>query len=354
MEIATKLGLTDEVFCRMVTKTKMLFSNVLGHAGELHYEKILNEKKIKFIKVETDKHYDYLVDNKKIQIKRFETASTNEKFLGVNLTQTHGDRSGKGNFYKKTDFDELVIFDVLFNKYKNISTKQITTNKKFNDCLEGRYKIKRTNKDLLSKDELDFLESFKQKNKLFPDAIENFRNRLKLSYVELLEYSCSLDKNEIDSLFSIDNFRLVVGAKGFAAEEHFNVLLDKNNIPYTQDKDMYSKVDHWVNNKIRIQVKIPHLKSVDHNKWAFKTHKSHGAKEKELYKKNEFDYVALFIGFKMDETKDKYLPVDVSNEFIIIPMTDLDEHPDYPGHLKRVSKFDKKKYMVNDLSLINK
>ena len=98
MEIATKLGLTDEVFCRMVTKTKMLFSNVLGHAGELHYEKILNEKKTKFIKAETDKHFDYLIDKKKIQIKRFETASTNEKFLGVNLTQTHGDRSGKGNF----------------------------------------------------------------------------------------------------------------------------------------------------------------------------------------------------------------------------------------------------------------
>ena len=69
MEIATKLGLTDEVFCRMVTKTKMLFSNVLGHAGELHYEKILNEKKTKFIKAETDKHFDYLIDKKKIQIR---------------------------------------------------------------------------------------------------------------------------------------------------------------------------------------------------------------------------------------------------------------------------------------------
>ena len=36
MKIAYKLGLKDEIFARMVVKTKMLFSNVIGHAAELH------------------------------------------------------------------------------------------------------------------------------------------------------------------------------------------------------------------------------------------------------------------------------------------------------------------------------
>ena len=42
MNIAEKLGLSIEHFCRMATTTKMLFSNILGHAAELHYEKFLN------------------------------------------------------------------------------------------------------------------------------------------------------------------------------------------------------------------------------------------------------------------------------------------------------------------------
>ena len=83
----------DKIFSIMIGKTKMLFSNVLDHAGELHY--------------------DYLVDKKKIQIKRFETASTNDKFLGVNLSQTHGDRSAEVNFYKKTDFDDFLTLPKL-------------------------------------------------------------------------------------------------------------------------------------------------------------------------------------------------------------------------------------------------
>ena len=104
MKIADKLGLKDEIFARMVVKTKMLFSNVIGHAAELHYEKYLKNSKIQFTKADTDNHFDYIVDNKKEQVKRWESAGTNDKFLAINLTQTHGDRSGEGNFYHKKSF----------------------------------------------------------------------------------------------------------------------------------------------------------------------------------------------------------------------------------------------------------
>jgi hypothetical protein len=354
MHISEKLGLTDEIFCRMVIKTKMLFSNVLGHVGELHYENFLNKNKIPYIKAKTDAHYDYVVDNNKDQIKRFETASTNEDYLSVNLTQTHGDRTKEGNFYCKTDFDRLVIYDVLFKKFQIFSVDEIPTNKKYHNYFQGKFKIKRDKDIILTKEQLEFLNVFKIKNKLYPEAIDNFKKKMNISYSKLLEYTCDLSLDEIDTLFTEKNFRLVTGAKGFSAEEHFNVLLENNNIPYTQDKDMYSKVDHWVNNNIRVQVKIPHLISVNENQWAFKTHKSHGSGVKELYKNNEFDYVALFIGFKMNETLDKYLPASVTNEFIIIPTSDLEEHHKFKGYLKRVSTFPKKKYEINDLSSLLK
>ena len=54
MKIAKNLGLTDEAFCRMVMTTKMLLSNVLGHAAELHYEKDLIKKGVKYKKAPAD------------------------------------------------------------------------------------------------------------------------------------------------------------------------------------------------------------------------------------------------------------------------------------------------------------
>lgn len=351
MKIADKLGLKDEIFARMVVKTKMLFSNVIGHAAELHYEKYLKNSKIQFTKADTDNHFDYIVDNKKEQVKRWESAGTNDKFLAINLTQTHGDRSGEGNFYHKKSFDKLVAYDVLFKSFKKFDISEIETNKRFKDYIVGKFKIKRETENLLDNEQKEFLNLIKVKNKDYPDALEKYKSELNLNYLDILKKVCNLTLEEIDSLFTDENFRLVTGAKGFAAEEHFNVLLEKNKLNYKQDKDMYSKVDHWVG-KHRVQVKIPNLRAVTNEKWAFKTHKSHGSGVKELYTTDEFDFVALFIGFNMNEKIDRYLPVSVKNEFLIIPTKDLPEHPDYPGHLKRVSSFNKDYYKVNDLSLL--
>ena len=244
-----------------------------------------------------------------------------------------------------------MLFDVLFGNYLDIDINQINTNKRFDTHIEGKHKVPRNENLILNEDQIDFLNLIKVKNKQYPDALEKFKEKKGLNYSEILTLCCNLTLEEIDSLFNKDNFRLVTGAKGFAAEEHFNVLLEKYNFPYTQDKDMYSKVDHWVNGK-RVQVKIPHLLSVTEDKWAFKTHKSHGSGVKELYRNDEFDYVALFIGFEMDVEKDRYLPVSVKNEFILIPTEDLPEHPNYPGHLKRVSSFEKNKYQINNLNCL--
>ena len=113
---------------------------------------------------------------------------------------------------------------------------------------------------------------------------------------------------------------------------------------------MYSKVDHWVNENIRAQVKIPNERANDENFWGVKTHKSHGHGQGELYKADAFDILALFIGFKMDEKISKYLPISVSSEFLFVPIADLEQHPEYPGYLKRISKISKKRYKLNDLS----
>jgi len=354
MKIAEKLGLEPEIFCRMVLKTKMLLSNVLGHAAELHYEKYLKKKGIKFEKAGTDEHYDYIVEDFKDQVKRWETASTNIKNIGVNLTQTHGDRSAQDAFYKLGQFDRLVLFDVGFNKLRIINDDDIPRHKKYPTHLIGKFKWERNEDEKLKDFELSFLKTLKFKNRDFPDAIESLKKEYNLNYLELLQKCCNLTLKEIDSLFSVENFRLITGAKGFAAEEHFNVFLEKRKIPYKQETDMYSKVDHWINGKIRVQVKIPHNRSVDKNNWAFKTHKSHGHGVGELYKKDMFDIIALFIGFEIDEAKDKYLPISVKEQFIFIPVEDLEEHPNHPGYLKRVTKIPKDRYKINDTTILNK
>jgi len=286
--------------------------------------------------------------------KRWETASTNLKNIGVNLTQTHGDRSGPDAFYKLGQFDRLILFDVGFNNLRIIDDDKIPRHLRYPTHLIGRFKWPRDdNNEKLEGFYLAFLKALKFKNKDFPEAIESLRKEYDFSYKNLLKKCCNLTLNEIDSLFSQENFRLITGAKGFSAEEHFNVFLEKMKIPYKQETDMYSKVDHWINGNIRVQVKIPYQKGVTKDKWAFKTHKSHGHGEGELYKKDMFDILALFVGFEIDESKDKYLPVSVKEQFIFIPVEDLEEHPNHPGYFKRVSRVLREKYKINDSSLLN-
>lgn len=351
MRISSKLGLQEEVFARMCMTTKMLLSNVMGHAAESHYEKYLASTKAHFSKAGTDEHFDYYVGKVRDQVKRFETQGTSSKRLTINLTQTHGNRSGEGAFYEEDSFDRLIAFDVLFKNFTILEIDEIPRHPKFPAHLNSKVSIARGSNSLDAEQE-EVLKLLKVKNRDFPDAMRSFLSEKKMSFLEGLEYFCNLDKQEIDDLFTSENFRLVTGAKGFAAEEHFNVFLESRGIAYKQDKDMYSKVDHWIG-KSRFQVKIPHMRSVTPTHWAFKTHKSHGHGVGELYKSDEFDVVALFVGYKMEPEIDPYLPVEVANEFIFVPIEDLPEHEDFPGHLKRVSRIRKVDYQVNELNIKN-
>lgn len=348
MLINEKLGLPLEAFSRMCVTTKMLLSNIMGHAAELNYEKYCNSKEIKFDPVETDKPYDYVVNGRRQQVKRFETDGTNSNRITANLTKTHGDRSGEGAFYNKSDFDSLILYDLNFHSFFEIDINDIGTNSKYEGYLPAKFRLERK---LDNSESLELLKCLKEKNKNFPPAIEDYRLTNNLSYTDLLEKLCNLTFIEIDSLFSEENFRLVTGAKGFAAEEHFNVLLENNGIQYYQDKDMYSKVDHWIED-LRIQVKTPHIRSTNEEYVGFKTHKSHGHGVKELYSSDEFDIVALFTGFEINENISRYFPASVKNEFIFIDINDIEHHPNHPGYLKRVTKVKKSDYTVNDLSFI--
>ena len=347
MNIATRLGLPDERFARMVVTTKMLLSNVLGHAAELHYEKELVREGTAFTKAPTDTSYDYEVQGFKDQVKRFESGSTDGQFVGANLTKTHGDRTGEGGFYQRDGFDRLILFDVGFRNKYVIPVADIPANPRYASCLPGKYRMQRPMD--LSEDAFltSFLDAMKARNSTFAEAIESVRREYDLSYLELLEKVCGLTADEIDTLFSDENFRLVVGARGFAAEEHFNMLMDEWGIPYEQIRDMYSKHDHLVRERIRVQVKTPHTNSTNDTRYGFKTHKSHGHGVGELYRADEFDVVALFVGFEMDPSVSRYIPVRSENRFIFIPATDLEHHPDFPGHLKRVTTVPRNRYTVN-------
>lgn len=350
MQIAEKLGLSQEVFCKMCLTTKMLLSNVIGHAAELQYEKFLINSMTPFQKAPVDKHYDYIVNGKKEQVKRYEVSSSNLKRVGVNLTQTHGDRSAQDAFYKLGSFDRLVVCDLSLKKFLFKEFNEIPRHPKYPNHLNGKIKIEREFKSDDPFDE-DFFKTMKNANKKFPPALEDLRSKYNLNYSELLAKICNLSIDEIDGLFSEDNFRLITGAKGFAAEEHFNIFLAKHKISFIQDTNMYSKVDHWLGN-LRVQIKFPNLRSCDENNWAVKTHKSHGHGVGELYKDDVFDMLALFIGFEMDEEVDKYLPQSVSNKWLFIPINELERHHEHKSYLKRVPKIPKNKYLTNDIDFL--
>jgi len=352
MRFADLLGLDENRFCKIMATNKMFgMVNVLGHVAELQYEKQLKKKGIPFTKADTDEHFDYRIGGHRHQVKRWETAGTDEEYLAVNLTKTHGNRNGPDAYYNKTDFDNLILFDVGFSNFMNIDVNKIPQNRKYSDRLPGIFKIKRQKN--FSSFEKDFLNALKQTNTNFPPAIEELRKKFNLTYKELVEQCSGLRLDEIDTLFSIENFRLITGAKGFAAEEHFNLLLESKGIPHNQVVEIYSKVDHFVNKK-KVQVKTLYPRSTDDNFWAFKTHKTHGHGIGELYKNDAFEIVAVFIGYRYNGSMDKYTPSSTKTEFIFVPITDLEDHPEYPGYLKRVSKVLRLKYKINDTSIFLK
>lgn len=349
MRFANLLGLDEDRFCKIIVTNKMFgMVNVLGHVAELQYEKHLKKNGIHFTKAGTDEHFDYRISGQRHQVKRWETTHTNDNQLGVNLTKTHGNRNGPDAYYKRTDFDNLILFDVGFSSFQNIKVTSISQNRKYIDRLPGIFTVDRPSS--FSSFEIDFLNTLKQTNENFPPAIEKLREKYNLTYKEFLEKCSNLKLDEIDTLFSIENFRLVTGAKGFVAEAHFNLLLESRGIEHKQVTDMYSKVDHFVNGK-KVQVKTIYPRSTDKNYWAFKTHKTHGHGEGELYKNDAFEIVALFVGYNYNGSSDKYTPSSTKTEFIFIPVSDLEDHPDYPGYLKRVSKVAKTKYKINDTTI---
>jgi hypothetical protein len=357
MRIAKSLGLTDDQFCKMMVKTKMFgMVAVLGHSAEIKYEKYLKSKNTQFQKASNDKHYDYVVNKKRNQVKRFETSRTDLSRLTANLTKTHGNRSGSGTGanYFITDFDNLVILDIN-NSFHTIPVNDINKHKIRETQLAGSYSIKRTIN--LTSFQKDFLEALKQKNELFPPAIETLKQKYHISsYVELWKKISQITLNETDSLFSVENFRLITAAKGFAAEEHLNMFLAKKGIKYKQNIGMYAKSDHEING-IGVQVKTTYPNGTTNKKWAFKTHKSHGHGVGELYKKDAFDVVALFVGYnpqekiKLQNLTDRYTPISTKTEFIFIPISKIDEHPNHPGYLKRVTTIPKEEYTINDTSI---
>jgi len=349
--------------------------NVLGHSAELLYEKWLKSQGIKFDKADNDEHFDYTRknDKKRVQVKRFETAGTTLEQLSVNLTKTHGNRSGSGtgsNYFPK-NFDELAILDINGN-FQQIPVKDIPRHKKKPRQLAGRMTIKRdlcvkplqanfptTNR--LDPFRRDFLSTMKEKNEKFPIAMKKLKEKYGIkTYKKLWEKISRLTLQETDSLFTKENFRLITAAKGFAAEIHFNKLLKKKKIKFKQNTGMYDKADHIVKGK-KVQVKTTYPNGTTKDKWALKTHKSHGHGEGELYSSNEFDIIAVFVGYEPQQSDvvkkikenggDKYTPTSVTNSFIFIPTSDLGEHPKHPGKLNRVSKVLKSEYKVNDLSV---
>ena len=373
MNFAGKIGLTDEEFCKTMVLVKMFgMVAVLGHTAELRYEKYLKSKNIKFDKAENDKHFDYIVNGERNQVKRFETGRTTLDKLVANLTKTHGNRTkkGTGSNYFRRDFDNLVILDIN-GEFHTVKVSDIEAHRKRPNQLSSSHTVKRdlcvkeykknySTTNSVSNFQSDFLDALKQKNENYPPAIEELRKKYKIqSYVKLWTMISGLTLDETFSLFTVENFRLITAAKGFCAEEHFNKFLKENKIKYKQNIAMYAKSDHDINGH-GYQVKTTYPNGTTSEEWAFKTHKSHGHGEGELYKNDAFDIIAVFVGYEpqtksdleiqKEKTGDKYTPASVKTNFIFVPIDRIEEHPDHPGFLKRVSKVLRSDYTINDLT----
>jgi hypothetical protein len=167
-------------------------------------------------------------------------------------------------------------------------------------------------------------------------------------------------------LFTKENFRLIVAAKGYCAEEHLKKLLRKNGIKFQQIVDMYGKSDFTINRR-GYQVKTLYPRSTTKDRWAFKTHKSHGHGLGELYTYDAWDVTAVFVGYEpniqkeIDALDEPYTPIKTTTAFVFVPIRDISPYVDkrgtlgekgktYHNYLKRVTLKLKSDYTINDLT----
>ena len=349
MNFADRLGLTDEEFCEVMISVKMFgMVPVLGHAAELKYEKHLRSKNIKFKKAGNDEHFDYMIEGKRYQVKRFEAAGTTKEKLVANLTKTHGNRtkSGTGSNYFRTDFDYLVILDVN-SVFHTVNVNDIKSGSKGQEQLGNKHTIERElfiksenasrQANIITQFQNDFLEALKHPNEKYFPAMEAFRKKHKIpTYVELWLKISEITLDETYDLFTVENFRLIVAAKGYCAEEHLKKLLRKKGIKFQHIVDMYGKSDFIVN-ELGWQVKTLYPRQTTKDRWAFKTHKSHGAKLGELYKYDAWDVTAVFVGYEPNIQKeiealaDRYTPNKTTTSFIFVPIRDIPSYVDVRG-----------------------
>ena len=400
MNFAGRLGLTNEEFCEVVISVKMFgMVAVLGHVSELKYEKLLESQNITFKKASNDEHFDYEIKGKRYQVKRFEAAGTTKEKLVANLTKTHGNRtkSGTGSNYFRTDFDYLVILDVN-GVFHTVDVNDIKSNSNNPDQLSGKHAIKRDlfvkpenaslQSNIITQFQNDFLEALKHPNEKYFPAMEVLRKKHKIAtYIELWQKISNITLDETyNKIFTVENFRLIVAAKGYCAEEHLKKLLRKNSIKFQQTVDMYGKSDFTINRR-GYQVKTLYPRGTTKDHWAFKTHKSHGAKLGELYRYDAWDVTAVFVGYEpniqkeIDVLDDPYTPINTTTSFIFVPIDDIPPYVDVRGsidctmcdgddnscnncngtgkgkkgkiyneYLKRVTRVLKSDYKINDLT----
>ena len=331
-----KISMQD--FDEFLSLNPHIYRSIRGHAFEVWFDREMKERNIPITSVGGDDVVDRVINGKTLQLKTsYIKATIPEKKFGYRMHKTHGAEVKPYCYYTKEEFADflvglhptkgVIICPRKFLPTRGEVSKKLDYPEYLADPLPFDWNTEWLNRyDLLGIKVDDYpiiAEHSKSEAKYFPKLIG------KIGFT---------DYDIVHSIIDEKNFRiwfqLIVGT---IREFHFANFARLHGISLNAPKTSKStlstrgnqKVDYVLDNGVRIQVKGLTIGMSSDQILGCETQGSHGRVPNRLYKRSDFDFLAIVVdpGSIPVETAKKIGVNANQYNFVIIPMSKLPRHP---------------------------
>lgn len=333
-ELLNTIHVSIEEFDNFLVSNPHIYRSIRGHAFEVWFDREMRERGIVVSSLGGDNIVDRIINGKTLQLKTpYIKATFASKIVGYRMHKTHGAEIKPYCYYKKSEFADYLVGlhptqGVIICPRKYLPTRgEISKGLDYPEYLADPLPFKWNTKWLNRYDLLDVTVDN------YPTLAEHAKFEAKY-FPLLIEKIGFTDYDIIHSIIDDTNFRiwfqLIVGT---IRELHFIKFAKLHKIalnPGTKLKGRGSnKVDYVLDNGSRIQVKGLTKGMCSDKVLGCETQCSHGRVPNRLYRRSDFDFIAIVIDpgtIPVEKAKDLKI-VSGDYNFVILPISKLPRHP---------------------------
>jgi len=317
-----------------MSKPPHIYRNIRGHAFEIWFDREMQERSGKIKSVGGDSVGDREINGHALQLKTpYIKGTVDGRVVGYRMHKTHGAEVKPYCYYTKEEFADYLVGlhpngGVIICPRKYLPTRgEVSSRLDYPDHLADPLPFDWNTKWLNRYDLLGL------KIEKPPTISGHTASEAKL-FPKLISRIGFTDYDIVHAIIDERNFRtwyqLIVGS---IRELHFSKFAEQHGINLNPPASLATrgtqKVDYLLDNGKRIQVKGLTKGMCKGDILGCETQCSHGRVPNRLYRRSDFDYIAIVIdpeSISPKIAKTKGISSDNYN-FVIVPMSKLPRHP---------------------------